>query len=360
MEVKMIRKTIGAIRWILTIILVGFALVVIIFRYSEHEIVPEEGKINDGTPTFIIPKQKIDAEAVAKQFLQGHSEEIQFYENEDRKSIALTVSEIERYFALKYMEVSPLVDDLFSIKSKLKIGYYYIRGKGRLDRYLQEKIEHYLGDPEELRNEINTITSTLKMGLEKNHNELMLALEADLAVLPYDLKMSNQSSSTFVNDFKVAFDNTIKGMLPRTAGVQLGVEAIGLAIDMWVAPVIGSAVVNFLASRSIIGAGQLAAQGTAIGAGASLGPYTLGSTLVVGTIIALIIDWGCNRVAKSDAEKQIMASIDEWRDGTVNNFKETVSAGLQEFHNTRKKVLKSALIQGIADLAKANNLYIEG
>lgn len=352
----MIKVTISVIRWMFTIILVGFALVVIISDYSKYEIAPEEGKTNSEKPPVVMPKPKIDAEAVADQFLEGHRKEIEFYEREDKRSFVLAVSDLKRYFALKYMKISPLVDDLFSIRSKIKIGYYYVRGNGGLDDYLQGKIEHYLGDPEELRNDISTITSALKMGLEQNHNKLMLAFEADLAILPYNLRIANQPSSTFVHNFETAFDHTIKGMLPRTVGVQLGVEAIALAIDMWVAPAIGSAVVNFLASRSIIGAGRMAAQGVAIGAGTSLGPYTFGTTIVAGAIIAIIIDWACNNAAKTDVQKMIIASIDQWREGTVMSFEGNVSAGFKEFQNNRKIALRGVLIQEITNLAKASNL----
>ncbi|MEA3359197.1 MAG: hypothetical protein U9R17_07310, partial [Thermodesulfobacteriota bacterium] len=332
-------------------------LIAIILQYAYYkEEAPKEGKINGGKVIFFIPNQQIDPKAVARQFLHKHKKEIQHCQNKDQQTVAFAVSELKQYFDLKNEQVSLLVDNLFSLKSKLKIGYYYVRGNGRLENYLQEETVHCLGGPEELRNEIEKITSALKMALEQNHNELMLVLEADLALLPYNLKISNRHSNDFVNDFEIAFGHAMEGLLPRTVGMQLGVEAVCLAIDTWIAPVIGAAIVNFLVSRGIMAGGALAAEGAAVGTGASLGPSTFGASLVVGVIIAIGIDWTCNEIAKADAEKKIMASLDAWREGTITSFKGSASDGLGKFHNTRQLALKSALVQEISNLAKENNL----
>lgn len=349
-------KMMKIIRWILTIILVGFVVFVLTDQYIGYrELFHTEGEMEGGKVGFITPRHRIDPEVAARKFLERHKKEIQACEEKDLEVISSVVSDLNRYFDLKKEKVEPLVDELFTLKSKVRMLYYYVRGGGRLERYLQEKIEYYLGGPEDLKEKIEAIASYMKREFMKNHNELMLALETDLALLPYALKISNQSSTHFVNDFRLSFDDTVKSMLPRTVGTQLAVEAICLAVDLWVAPIIGAAIVNFLISNGIITGGALAAEGTVITVGAASGWYTFGASLVAGIIIALVIDWACNEVAEADAIEKINAALETWREGTISSFKESVIKGLEGFHDVRQKALKKALFQEIDILIKKNS-----
>ena len=343
------------IRWISTIILVVIGVSFLVGRYTGNwGALHTEGEMEGGKVTFVTPWTRIDPEVAAREFLEKHKKEIQVCEEKDLAVISSVVSDLNRFFDTKMERVPLLVDDLFTLKSKGKMLYYYVMGGERLERYLQGKIESYLGGPEDLKEKLEAVTAYMKREFTKNQNELMLALEMDLALLPNALKISNASSSQFVNDFRLSFDATIKGMLPRTVGTQLGVEAISLAVDLWVAPVIGAAIVNFLMSAGIITASGLATEGAVISLGVASSGYTFGAGLVVGIIIAAVIDWASNEIAEADATEKITAAIEAWRKGTLDIFKGSVAGGLAEFQDMRRTALKQVLFEKIHILIKQN------
>lgn len=342
------------IRWVITAVLLSFSLFMLVKNFTINEVTPSGDEMTGGKVSFEMPNAKIDPEAIASTFLKKHQETINECAGKDMASIFYAVSQLNRYFDFKEEGVEALLEDLFKLGSKAKMAYYFVQGNGRLENYLNKKTENYLGSPLELKNEVHRVTDALKKDLERNHNQLMLTLEADLAALPFSLKISNSNSVAFVNDFNTAFDQTLRGMLPRTVGTQLGVEAVSLAVDAWVAPAIGVMIVEYLVSRGIISVGVVAAEGAALSAGAANGWWTFGTSIVVGVIIAAVIDWGCNKVAKADAEKKIKASLKAWREGTVSAFENSTKNGLDLFHKSRKEALNKSLIHTIGMLAKSH------
>jgi hypothetical protein len=289
------------------------------------------------------PEQtRIDPDIVAKKFWKEHQFETERCLRKDHQALSNAINDLILVFDQKQENVPEFLDDLFSFKSKGKMAYYFVRGGERLENFLQHKSEQYFGSGYMLQNEVERITGVLKMEIQRNHNELMLVLESDLAALPYNLNIRHRSGEDFINDFNASFDTALKGMLPRTVGVQLGAETVGLAVDIWLASVIGARIVNVMVTTGILAGGSTAAGGTAIAAGASLGPWTAGASIAVGIVVAVVIDWACNKVARADAEEKIMAALDSWKDTSIASFSARASEGINKFNDARLTALQKA------------------
>lgn len=351
-------RVLNLFRWTFTLVFLGFSIFIFIQMYfTDQE--PQMKPYKFETPSTsenksgTSPAPQPDKAEIIINFLNTQIATIAAYDEKDKQSIAFAINELEGYFNQKNSRIDAFLEDIFDFGSKAKMAYYYVRGNGRLEAYLQKMTEHYLGSPQDLENKLNIVTSSLKTDLKKNHNELMLSMETDLASVPYKLNISYDSSS-LVKDFDTAFDNTLSGMLPKTVGVQLGVESAALAVDFWVAPMIARGIVSFIASRGIITAGTAAAEGTAVATGASLGPYTAGISIVIGTIIAVGIDFTCNKIAKADAKVKIVDSLKTWKEGAVAGYRNGAIQGVNDFQVVRQRAINQALKQEIYKVAYAD------
>ena len=295
---------------------------------------------------------RIDPDRIAREFWQEHHLLIEKCSQQDDQAILRAIADLNFHFEQKREMVPEFLNDLFSLKSKGKMAWYFVRGDGRLEAFLHEKTNHYLGSSNLLQAEVERITNVLKMEIQKNHNQLMLALEADLAELPINLNIRKLSGEDFKRSFNNSFDIALKGMLPRTVGVQLGVETIALAFDIWVASAIGARIAGALATSGIIAGGSAAAGGTAVAGGAALGPWTAGISIAVGIVVAVAIDWVCNEVARADAEKNILAALENWRYASVMSFKAKATRGINHFNDARLLALKKALKKELNLLAQ--------
>jgi hypothetical protein len=195
---------------------------------------------------------QIEPAKIAKQFWKEHHFLLERCRWQDIQAILSAINDLNILFDQKRENMPEFLDDLFSLKSKGKMAYYFVRGNGRFETFLHEKTEHYLGSSNLLQAEVERITTILKMEIQKNHNELMLALKADLAAMPYNLKISHLSGEDFKRDFNNSFDIALKGMLPRTVGVQLAVETVALTFDIWVASAIGARIAGAVVTSGII------------------------------------------------------------------------------------------------------------
>jgi len=344
----MIKKILKTIRWIVTSVLIIFAVMVFTKIYSNNEQLSTESVLNTGRELIRSCRPAIEPEIVADKFFQKHAESITACEKRDNESIDEAVDELNNFFDIKEENVDLFLDELFSLKSKGKMAYFFICGNERLEKYLHEIAGKHFGKPSDLKDEVSKITNALKNDFRRNHNELVLILEVGLATLPYQLNLVNQTTEEFVENFNNSFDSSLKGMLPHTVGVQLGVESITLAIDMWVGPVIAESIISFLISKGMITGGVIAVEGAVLtGATASSG-LTLGTSIVVGVVIAVGIDIILNKIAKANAKEKILASLKLWREGTLSSYRDNATNGLNHFHRIRKLALKKALILEIS------------
>jgi len=344
----MIKKLLNKIRWIVTSVLIIFAVMVFMKIYSNDEQLSTESVLNAGRALIRSCRPVIEPEIVADRFFRNHAESIKACEKRDNESIDEAVDEINIFFDIKKENVDLFLDELFSLKSKGKMAYFFIRGNERLEKYLHIIAGKHFGKPDDLEDEVSKITNALKNDFRRNHNELVLALEVDLAGLPYQLNLVNQTTEEFVENFNNSFDISLKGMLPRTVGVQLGVESITLAIDIWITPVIAESIISFLISRGMITGGIVAVEGTVLAGAAASSGLTLGTSIVVGVVIAVGIDIISNKIAKADAKEKILASLELWRAGTLAVYKDNTTNGLNQLHRIRKEALKKALILEIS------------
>ncbi|MBW2217962.1 MAG: hypothetical protein JRF40_00505 [Deltaproteobacteria bacterium] len=295
---------------------------------------------------------QIDPTQIASQFWKEHHFLIERCSWKDKQAIINAVKDLNILFDQKQENVPGFLDDLFSFKSKGKMAYYFVRGNGRLETFLHEKTEHYLGSSYLLQAEVERITNVLKMEIQKNHNELLLALEADLAALPYSLNIRQLSGKDFKEDFNHSFDIALKGMLPRTVGVTLGAETIALSFDIWVASAIGARIVGAMVTSGIIAGGSTAAGGTAVAGGAALAPWTAGVSIAVGLVVAIAIDLICNKVARADAEDKILTALEDWREASITSFNANAARGINHFNGARLLALKRALKKELSLLSK--------
>lgn len=337
--------------WTVTIGLMAFAAYVLGNEFLRDDLSHGRSVPRPSGVASVSAPSQVDVQKLLSEALTKHSQAVAATEEKDAQSVAFARGELERYFDGKERQVDALVDELFTLTSKAKMAYYYLKGDGTLEKYLEETTASYLGSPQDLEQKVQNITASLKTDLRKNHNELMLVLETDLARIPHAVQVSGRSSEAVTSDFRTSFDETLKGMLQRIVGVQLGVEAAGLAIDSLVAPFLARALVTAIGSRALLSGGALAAEGAAVGAGASLGPYTLGASIVIGAVIALGIDYACNKVAMADAREKIAASLGHWKQTTVAGFTDGISTGMREFQEARKEASRQAITQEVHRIA---------
>jgi hypothetical protein len=337
----------NTLRWIIALCLLGVAALLFLKsqNFSASYPAPGVGAVVE-EPVFSIDPQK-----EAEKFLEQHRNVIAQTLQSDLDAIEAATADLNRYFDIKREQVAPFLEELFSLTSKGKMLYYYLADQSKLEHYIEETAFRYLGSPSELAEETRKILAALQTELAANHNRLMLALEADLVALPYRLKLNRVDAAAFADNFHLAFDHALRGMLPRTVGVQLGVEAIALAVNCWVAPVIAKAVVSFLATRGIISGGTMAAQGTAVAAGAAGSWITGGASIVVGLAIALVIDYAANEIARADAEEKILAAFENRRRMAVTSFQRDASNGIRHLQQQRQAALKKALVLEISKAA---------
>ncbi|HOD79591.1 MAG: hypothetical protein BWX92_03559 [Deltaproteobacteria bacterium ADurb.Bin135] len=348
-------RVLNFFRFAFTLVFLGVSIFIFVQMYftdqGSHMKPYKFGTDSTSEKSGTTREPQIDKEAIIQGFMDKQQVTIADFNEKDYQSAAYAISELESYFNQKEHKINALVEDLFDLGSKVKMAYYYLKNDGSLERYLQRMTEHYLGGPQDLESKLSLVTASLKTDLNRNHNQLIFAVETDLKSVPHTLNITGYSQDSLINDFNISFNETLTGLLPQSVGVQLGVESAAFAIDAYVAPVIARGIIGFLASRGIIAAGTVAAEGTAIATGASLGPYTAGASMVIGFIAAIGIDYACNKVAKADAQKKVAESLKAWREATIASYSEEIKKGVGEFHETRKLALQKALSKEVHKIA---------
>ena len=348
------RSAFRIFRWVLTVGLLGLAAV--LFLNMHDDALPKTVNERSGFPPAASQsfERQIDPGKEAEKFMEEHRAAIAQTIQSDLDAVATATTDLNRYFEIRREQVDPFLDEFFSTTAKAKMLYYYLAGNGKLEKYIEETSFQYLGGPTELAEETARIVAVLQKELVANHNLLMLALEADLAALPHRFNLRRIDAETFTRDFHHSFDHALRSLLPRTVGVQLGVESIALAVDLWVAPMIGEAIAGALASRGVAVGGAMAAEGTALAAGAAGGWVTGGISLVVGLAIAVAIDYAANEAAKAAAEKKILAAFENWHHNAVRSFQSDALNGIRHLQRQRQLALKKTLVQEIARIASDN------
>lgn len=290
----------------------------------------------------------IDPEDFARNLVKNHRDAIERCQAKDREAMEAAVRSLHSYFDQKYNNVDPMLDELFSLTSKGKIAYYYAADafgdKKRVDSYINQVSREYLGDPHDLKLKMDSIIYGLKKDLLRNHAELMLELEEVLLIETAALNLSGPSIESINEEFRTAFDNN----LGRTLSLTLGSEALLLAVEILVIEPVIASVAAFVTEFVTVQAAALAAEGAAVGTGAALGPETLGISIAVGILVAAAIDWAVGKVAKADARKEVIVSLDRWKSGTISSFKAGSAEGLTRFNETRRRALVASIAQTVA------------
>jgi len=114
---------------------------------------------------------------------------------------------------------------------------------------------------------------------------------------------------------------------------------------------IARGIIGFLTSRGVIAAGTVAAEGTAVGASSALAPYTFGASIVAGVILAIAIDYTCNKIAKADAREKVVQSLKTWKEATVASYSEGIKKGVADFQDARMQAIQKAFSDEVNKIA---------
>ena len=263
-------------------------------------------------------------EAKAVRFLGKHQVLLDECVRMDKAAFDEAVEALEYYFELKRGQIPNFLDDLFSFGSKSKMAWYYIRDEEKLEKYIQEKSEYHLGGPRDLETEIKRVTQTLRLEIESNHNQLMAELGAALAADRDWLNLAPDADRILTDVFRASFDHAVKAALPRNIGIMVGTQVVGLLIDAYIVGPVVRAVVGALVRCGIVRLGAMATEAGVLGAGMAAAPETFGISIVVGLVIAVVIDHYSEKAAMADAEKEIVRALDRWENTTMSQFKKAV------------------------------------
>ena len=86
---------------------------------------------------------RIEPKIVAKKFWKAHQFETERCLRKDQQALSNAINDLNLVFDQKQENVPEFLDDLFSLKSKGKMAYYFVRGGERLENFLQHKSEQY-------------------------------------------------------------------------------------------------------------------------------------------------------------------------------------------------------------------------
>ena len=260
----------------------------------------------------------------------------------DLKLIDEGIADLNKYFDQVEINLDPFLDDLFSLKSKAQMLWYMVKDlkwelpedispalmlvalvphrKGEnLETFLENKFDTHFGGSENLEKELETTIGSIGFELRRNNSQLEIQLGELLAEDINTLKHEGESATQCIRELRTSIRNLSGIMVTETAGMQIGVEIIGVASDIWLAPVIGG-----ILAESV---------------GLAEGLATLG----IGAVIAVGVDIIANKVARDNLRPKIEEALTQWRRETIATFRKKMMDKLADMHMTRRLCIEKLL-----------------
>ena len=237
------------------------------------------------------------------------------------------VENIKAVFNRLRTNVGPAVDELYSLKNKMKfIGKSAadlcpgVENKHRVENLVTNIFAKYFGSESEMANVLNDINEGYKREITANKNQFILSIE-------YDTEVENQKSIRISKkDFLDLFNEEMAATIKPLVGFSIGGEISSI--------VVGEAVTYIII------------QTTTMITGSSLaGAWTFGIGLVAG----IAVDLAATKVCKHEMKKKLIATIDEIEKVMLYGTKE--KAGVVEIlKNHAREVTnaeREALVQSL-------------
>ena len=137
------------------------------------------------------------------------------------------------------------------------------------------------------------------------------------------MKHEGKSATQCIRELRNNIRDLSGTLVAETAGVQIGVEITGVAADIWLAPAIGT----FLMESGVI------AEGLA----------TSIITFGIGAVIAVGVDIIANKVARDNLKPKIEEALTQWRLETIATFREKMMDKLADMHAVRRQLIADVL-----------------
>lgn len=277
----------------------------------------------------------------------------------DLKLIDDSIAELNQYFDQVDGNLDSFLDDLFSLKSKAQMFWYMVKDlkwelpaeyspylmmlamvphrEGQsLEAFLEEKFDAHFGGVDRLEQALETTISSIGFELRRNNSQLEMEIGELLAEDMDALNHEGKSATQCIRELR----NSIRGLsgtlVSNTSGVQVPVEIAGVAADIWLAPAIGT----FLMESGVI------AEGLA----------TTITTFGIGIVIALGVDIVANEIARDNLRPKIEEALIQWRLKTIARFREKMMDKLTDMHMTRRLLIEKILSREITRQCKDHYL----
>jgi len=264
----------------------------------------------------------------------------------DLKLIDGGIVDLNKYFDQVESNLEPFLDDLFSLTSKAQMLWYMVkdlkwelpedispalmmvaliphREGESLEAFLENKFDTHFGGSENLEQALKSTVSSIGFELRQNNSQMEMELGKLLAEDINGLNQEGKSAVQCMQQLRSSIRKLSGTMVSETAGMQIGVELIGVASDIWLAPVIG----GFLAEA----------------AGMAEGLCTSVTSFGVGFIIAVGIDLVANEVARNSLKPKIEEALAQWRRETINTFRAKMMDKLTDMHAARRQLIAEVL-----------------
>ncbi len=289
----------------------------------------------------------VDPTLLTDKFMASQESLLQKCEEQDLQALEGCARQLANAFRDKSANMDPFLEELFSLKNKFKMGWLFLKNDGSLESHLEELLYTRLVSPKQVEQQLIAITGALTKELDSNHNRLMLAMGQALASNAAEAFPDTLGALT-TDDFSVSFDHALSTVLPKTVGVQVGVEGISLLADAFVAPYIIKVMggLSKVATGTVVAA-MAASNGTTAGlmaAGLATSWETLGLSLLVGSALAIGIDYFSNEIATESVRKDMEKALRQWQEATCDKFRTGAIKGIRTFQQRRRQALRAAVL----------------
>ena len=312
---------------------IGFFLIYRIADWDRPDIQPTASMRSEDAALSSMRKE---AERVADAFIEKNRAVLAESAGKDLDALETAVVRLEGAFDEKEAAIDELLEDLFSLPVEAQIIYHMFGGMDEAGRYVQSVIEARWGDSQAQRLEIGAIVEALAMDLQGNHNQLMLALEADLRALPVADSAGQNASATLEENFQKSFGRLMNQKIPALVLNKLTFDIAASAIA--IRPC------SFAVEKAAVG---VASRVAAVSAGRTALAAARWSTSVVSfgasVAVGVAADWAITEAAKYALRPDLLESLQSWRRETVAAFRNDTQQAIRQGWELRAQDLREAL-----------------
>jgi hypothetical protein len=294
----------------------------------------EPGDIRTGEGLRSQDAAREQAERIANAFIEKNREALAESAWMDLDALETAVRRLEITFDVKEAAVEDLLDDLFGLTVQAQVIYHMVGGMDEVGRYVQSVIEASWGDSQAQQLEIGTTVEAFAMDLQGNHNQLMLALEADLRALPVVAGAGQNASAAPAENFQKSFGRLLSKKIPALVLNKLTFDIAASTIVLRPCKRAAMAVASRVAAVS-------AGRAALAGARWSTSVVSFGASLAVGAAA----DWAITEAAKSELRLDLLEALNSWRKETVAGFRDEAEQALRRGWELRVQDLKEAVAQ---------------